>query len=154
MVSSLSPKNVALALLGAAVLGLGAVVAVDHTAGASHPARQTSLVASTKTTSSGDALAAASITPTRIIGMIATELGVTPDVLTADVKAGETLDQIAGPRGAQVKANALAALTAALDRLVTKGVITQDQAKSLQADAKDAINQVFAAKLGKLFHQG
>ena len=148
------PKNLALALLGVAVLGLGAVVAVDHTVGAQQPTRGASLVASTATTSPRDALIGASMNPARIASMIATELGVTPATLKADIAKGQTLDQIAGQRDAKVKADAFAALTAALDKLVSKGVITRDQAKSLSSDAQDAINQVFAAKLGKLFHPG
>ena len=147
-------KNVFLAVLGAAVVGLGAVVAVDHTVGTSQPVRPASLVASTATTSPRDALLGASMDPARIAGMIATELGVTPDALKADIRKGETLDQIAGARDAKVKADASAALAAVLDKLVSKGVITRDQAKSLSTDAQDAINQVFAAKLGKLFHPG
>src|SRR5207302_720839 len=89
-------KNVFLAVLGAAALGLGAVVAVDHTVGTSQPVRPASLVASTATTSPRDALLGASMDPAHIAGMIATELGVTPDALKADIRKGETLDQIAG----------------------------------------------------------
>ena len=149
-----SPKNIALTVLGTAVLGLGAVVAVDHTVGATPQTQAASLVARTAPTSPGFGLLGKSANPARIIRAIATELGVTPETLRVDVKNGETLDQIAGSKDAQVKADALAAVTKALDKLVAKGVIAQGQEASLLHDAQDAINQVFSAKLGKLFPRG
>lgn len=148
-----SAKNVALAVLGAAVVGLGAVVAVDHTVGAAPAPAPASLIASTSTVSPslgtfGRSAGAAGY----IAGYIAGELGVTPTALKADLKNGETLDQIAGPaHDASAKAAAMAALSGELQRMASKGVITASEQARLLSDAQDAINQIFAAHLGLLF---
>ena len=148
-----SPKNLAIAVLGAAVVGLGTVVAVDHTS--STPAPQIN----------SQAAAASVINPSAIIGTAATgrglghkaviawfarELGVTPAQLKTDIKSGETLDAIAAGNASKVKADLLGYVTAELDKARTKGAISSAQEASLISDAKDAIDQAFAAQLGKL----
>jgi hypothetical protein len=158
MMRMVSAKNVALAVLGAAVAGLGAVVAVDHTVGATPSSQAASLVASTSTTPAAPLSLGTfgrSGGAGYIAGYIAGELGVTPATLKADIKNGKTLDQIAGPaHDASAKAAALTALGAELQKMVSKGVISPSQKTSLLADAQDAINQIFAAHLGVLFSAG
>ncbi len=152
----LNPKNLIIAGLGAAVIGLGTVVAVDRTAAASAP--PASLAAST-TSSSPDAgafgsSAALRSEASRVFGFLTTDTKLTWQQIGADALRGETLDQIAGPNAAKVERDALAKVKAGLDEAVARGAITPAQEARLMADARDAISVLMAAKLSALLPSG
>jgi hypothetical protein len=153
-----SPKNAAIAALGAAVIGLGVVVAVDHTAGAPQaqaPAAASSAlsvspalrnVISTAMTAGSAAGGKAGAYGQQIAGLF----GLTPDQLKTDIENGQTLDQIAGANDQTIKDEVLSYVSMALDKGVTGGAISSTQESSIKQDLSDLINQLFAAKLGNL----
>lgn len=152
MTIRISPKSVTIAVMGAAVIGLGTVVAVDHTAG-STAAQQPAVAASSLTGSTSWIRAAASGSPGDRQAMatrIAQLFGLTPQELKTDIENGQTLDQIAGAKDQTIKQEVVSYVTAELDKAAAKGAITSAQESSLQHDAADAIDQLFAAQLGKL----
>lgn len=155
-----SPKNIAIAFLGAAVIGLGTVVGLDHIASASQPApaRQTSAVAAPAlnsiigTAATGTGTGSTGSTPGKqgFAQRIAQLFGLTPDQLKAQVESGQTLDQIAGAKDQTIKNEILAYVSMALNQAANKGAITHDQESSVTSDVTDLVNQLFAAKLGAL----
>ena len=149
-----SPKNLVIAVLGVAVIGLGTVVALDHTGAAPAPQVDGQAAAASVVNPGaviGTAAAGHGFGRQAAIGWFAQELGVTPAQLKTDIQNGETLDTIAGPKATTVKADLLAYVTKELDRARSKGAISSSQEASLINDASDAIGQAFAAQLGKLF---
>lgn len=158
----LSPKNLLIAALGAAVVGLGTVVAIDHTAGASASTQSASLSSSTTKTPRLPSFGAgefAGVTQlkneaSQVFGFVTTDTKLTWQQIGADLLAGKTLDQIAGANAAKVAADALAEVKAGLDKGVTKGVITPAEETRLVADARDAISVLMAAKLSALAPTG
>ena len=151
MKAHLSVKNVVIAVLAAAVVGLGTVVALDRVQAG---APQVQAVTAAATEPGGAAFTGVAAN-TRgfdmaMVNRFAQELGVTAAQLKADVMAGQTLDEIAGSKDAQVKSDLLTYARNALDKAVTRGAISSSQESSLLSDAQDAINQLFAAHLGKL----
>lgn len=156
MITRFSPKNFAIAALGAAVIGLGVVVALDHTTGAP-PAPAASSSALTVSPALRNvistAMTAGSTTGTRggAYGQqIAGLFGLTPAQLKTDIEAGQTLDQIAGAKDQTIKDEVLSYVSIALDKGVTGGAISSTQESSIRSDLTDLINQLFAAKLGNL----
>jgi hypothetical protein len=152
MTVRVSPKNIAIAVLGAAVIGLGTVVAVDRIA-ASTPPRTPAVAASTFTGAQSLIGTAATGNPAAHRAManrIAQLFGLTPQELKTDIQNGQTLDQIAGAKDQSIKQEVMTYLAAELDKAVAKGAITAAQEASVQHDASDLINQLFAAQLGKL----
>jgi hypothetical protein len=155
----LSPKNLAIAGLGAAVIGLGTVVAVDHLASAAPAARSASLSASTRTSSwlaAGDlaAMGQPKNEASRVFGFLTTDTKLTWEQIAADALRGETLDQIAGANAAKVERDALAEVKAGLEVAVARGAITPAEEARLAADARDAISVLMAAKLSALLPSG
>jgi hypothetical protein len=156
MHSLLNPKNLVIAGLGAAVIGLGSVVAVDRATAA--PAPAASLAASTTSLS----LDAGAFAPgghlkheaSRVFGFLTTDTKLTWQQIGADALRGETLDQIAGPNAARVERDALAEVKAGLDEAVARGAITSAQEARLVTDARDAISVLMAAKLSALLPSG
>jgi hypothetical protein len=155
----LRPANVAIAVLGAAVVGLGTVVAVDHTATAAPRAQTASLSAASGTASS--LLASGGFAATgqfkqalHVFDFFTTDTNLTWGQIGADLLRGETLDQIAGVHAAKVESDALAEVTAGLSLGVVKGVITPAQQTRLVNDARDAISVLMAAKLSALLPAG
>lgn len=154
MTTSLSPKNIAIAALGAAVIGLGIVVAVDHTAGAPQaPATATGSLSVSpalrnviSTAMTGSTAGKAGAYGQRIAGLF----GLTPEQLKADIESGQTLDQIAGANGQTIKNEVLSYVSMVLDKGVTGGAISSTQEGSIKQDLTDLVNQLFAAKLGDL----
>jgi hypothetical protein len=157
----LSPQNVIIAALGAAVIGLGTVVAIDHTAAAPQaPAAAASndlgvshaLGASPALRNFVGTAMGGSTSGKR--GMFAQQIaqlfGLTPDQLKSAIEAGQTLDQIAGANDQKIKDEVLGYVSMALDQGVTKGAITPAQESRVKQDLTDLINQLFAAKLGNL----
>src|SRR5258707_14458842 len=150
----LSARIVVAGLLAAGLVGAGAAVAVSHatssTLGVAGPA------AATPSPSPGHKEGARGLghglgfgfAPKGLLGALAKDVGKAPMEILTEIRNGETLDQIAGSKDAQVKADALAAVKSELDAAVSKGVLTRAQADHLLADGKDAIDQVMAAKLG------
>lgn len=151
----LSPKNIAIVMLGAAVIGLGVVVAVDHTSGGP-PA-----TAATTSGTLGVSPALRSVISTAMTGSTAAQagaygqqiaglFGLTPDQLKTDIQSGQTLDQIAGANDQTIKNEVLSYVSMALDKGVTSGAISAAQQASIEKDLTDLVNQLFAAKLGDL----
>jgi hypothetical protein len=159
----LSPKNLAIAGLGAAVIGLGAVVAVDHTAGATAKTQSASLSASTTAVSqrlgavnAGSFGAAGQFRDeaSQVLSFFTTDTKLTWEQIGADLLRGETLDQIAGANAAKVQSDALTEVKAGLEVGVVKGVITSAEEARLVTDARDAISVLMAAKLSALVPTG
>lgn len=151
----LRPVNVVIAVLGAAVIGLGTVVAVDHAAPT--PRTQTSSLSAAQTAASS-LLASGGFAPTgqfkneaaHIFGFFTADTNLTWSRIEADLLKGETLDQIAGAHAAKVEADALGEVKSGLALGVVRGVITQAQESRLANDAQDAISVLMAAKLSLL----
>lgn len=151
-----SPKNLVIAVLGAAVIGLGTVVAVDHTAGSVQRVAVTPVsvqipsalrnVIGTAATGTMPISGEGGMYAQRIAGLF----GLTPDQLKNAVASGKTLDQIAGPNRQAIKNEILGYLGAALDTAEAKGAISSEQKSSVIQDATDLLNQLFAAKIGAL----
>ena len=157
----LRPTNVAIAVLGAAVVGLGTVVAVDHTAAAPAPRAQTASLSAESTVaasllSSGTFAASGQLKgdASQVFNFFTTDTKLTWQQIGADLLRGETLDQIAGSHAAKVEADALAEVKAGLSLGVVKGVITSAQDTRLVNDAQDAISVLMAAKLSALLPAG
>lgn len=155
MTTRFSPKNFVIAVLGAAVIALGVVVAVDHASGAP----QAPAGASTSLSMSpalrdviSTAMTAGSTTGRagEYAQQIAALFGLTPEQLKSDIEAGQTLDQIAGAKDQTIKDEVLSYVSMALDKGVTGGAISSAQESSIKSDLTDLINQLFAAKLGNL----
>ena len=154
MTTRFSSTNFVIAVLGAAVIGLGIVVAVDHTTGAPQaPATATSTLSVSpalrnviSTALTGSTAGNAGAYGQRIAGLF----GLTPEQLKADIESGQTLDQIAGANEQTIKNEVLSYVSMALDKGVTRGAISPTQEASIQQDLTDLINQLFATKLGTL----
>ncbi|MBV8301943.1 MAG: hypothetical protein JOY68_08475 [Candidatus Dormibacteraeota bacterium] len=157
----LNAKNAVIGVLGAAVVGLGSVVAVDHLSSPS--AAPASAVV---TASQGDAfhvgafqmgaaaafmqLEAAGTSSKQLLQQVIADFGVPPAQIMADLKAGKTLAQIAGANTGKVESALAAALKGELNKAVTSGAITASQESRLLADASDAIDVLMNAKLSSL----
>ncbi|HEV7466404.1 MAG TPA: hypothetical protein VGP96_08880, partial [Candidatus Dormibacteraeota bacterium] len=76
---------------------------------------------------------------------VATQTGVTAQQVHAQLRAGRTLDAIAGSRAQAVRDAALDAVTRRLDAARARGRITPAQETRLVARAKDRIATVMAA---------
>src|ERR1700683_4385634 len=158
----LRPTNIVIAVLGAAVVGLGTTVAVDHTAAstpAPRPQTASFSAASTPATSllsSGGFAATGQIKEvwSHVFDVCTTDTKLTWQQIGADLLRGETLDQIAGSHAAKVEADALAEVRAGLSLGVVKGVITSAHDTRLVNDAQDAISVLMAAKLSALLPTG
>lgn len=155
MTTRFSPKNAAIAVLGAAVIGLGVVVAVDHTAGGPQaPAAAPSTLSvspALRNVISTAMTAGSTAGTTGAYGQqIAGLFGLTPDQLKTDIESGQTLDQIAGANDQKIKAEVLSYVSMALDKGVSGGAISSTQESSIKQDLADLIDQLFAAKLGNL----
>ena len=155
----LRPTNVVIAALGAAVVALGTVVAVDHTA-AAPPAQTASL--STASTAASSLLASGGLAATgqvkdeaaHVFDFFTTDTKLTWQQIGADLIRGETLGQIAGARTAKVEADALAEVEAGVSLGVARGAITAAEETRLVNDARDAISVLMAAKLSALLPAG
>jgi hypothetical protein len=156
----LRPTNIVIAVLGAAVVGLGTAVIVEHNAGTlvsapnippSPSLAAVSTAANSLLLSSGFA-ASGQVTDeaSRVFDFFTTDTKLTWQQIGADVLRGETLDQIAG----KVEADALAEVKAGLELGVVKGVITPAQDARLVNDAQDAISVLMGAKLSALLPTG
>jgi len=157
----LRPTNIVIAVLAAAVVGLGTVVAVDHTTATPAPRAQTASLsaastAATSLLSSGGFAAGGQIRDdaSRVFDFFTTDTKLTWQQIGADLLRGETRDQIAGAHAAKVEADALAEVKAGLSLGVVKGVITAAQETRLVNDAQDAISVLMAAKLSALLPAG
>jgi hypothetical protein len=155
----LSPKNLVIAGLGAAVIGLGTVVAVDHTATAAPKAQAASLSAASTTSAHIPSAAFAGLgqfknEASQVFDFFTTDTKLTWQQIGADLMRGETLGQIAGANSAKVQADALNEVKAGLQLGVVKGVITSAEETRLVTDARDAISVLMAAKLSALVPSG
>jgi hypothetical protein len=156
----LRPTNVVIAVLGAAVVGLGTVVAVDHTTTPAPRTQTASLAAAPSTVSSllsSGAFAASGQARTEashVFDFFTTDTKLTWEQVGAAVVRGETLGQIAGTHAAKVEADALAEVRAGLALGVAKGAITPAEETRLVNDSRDAISVLMAAKLSALLPTG
>jgi hypothetical protein len=156
----LRPTNIVIAVLGAAVVGLGTAVIVDHPAAAPAPRAQTASLSAVSTaagsllSSSGFAGGQVQSEASHVFDFFTTDTKLTWQQIGADLLRGETLDQIAGSHAAKVEADALAEVKAGLSLGVVKGVITSAQDARLVSDAQDAISVLMAAKLSALLPAG
>ena len=156
----LRPTNVVIAVLGAAVVALGTVVAVDRTAAAAPPAQTASL--STASTAASSLLASGGLAvagqfkgeAAHVFDFFTTDTKLTWRQIGADLIRGETLGQIAGARTAKVEADALAEVQAGVSLGVARGAITAAEETRLVNDARDAISVLMAAKLSALLPAG
>ncbi len=157
-----SPRNLLIAVLTAGVIGLGTVVAIDHAGAATNgPAQLTAASGSSHSTTAPDTHgpwgrgahgpAFGGAAAFGMLGKVTKELGLTPQQIFADIRAGKTLDQIAGAKAATLQAQAVAAIKSELDKAVTRGALTSAQETSLLQDAQNAISVLMSAKLGALF---
>ena len=160
----LRPTNIVIAVLGAAVVGLGTAVIVEHNSGTPRrrpTARRPPSLAAVSTAansllSSSGFAASGQVTDeaSRVFDFFTTDTKLTWQQIGADVLRGETLDQIAGTHAAKVEADALAEVKAGLALGVVKGVITPAQETRLVNDAQDAISVLMGAKLSALLPTG
>ncbi|HVC40620.1 MAG TPA: hypothetical protein VND54_01450 [Candidatus Saccharimonadales bacterium] len=156
----LRPTSVVIAVLGAAVVGLGTVVAVDHATTAAPRAGTVSLSAAS--TAASSLLASGGFAPTgqlkgeasRIFDFFTADTKLTWQQIGNDLLRGETLDEIAGVHASKVRADALTEVRAGLSLGIVRGAITQAQATRLVGDAQDAISVLMAAKLSALLPAG
>src|ERR1700738_3880039 len=151
----LSPKNLVICLLGATVIGLGTVVAVDHTAGSSGARTQGASLASTTLPTShqpnGYHLGNGAGELSQVLKLFTQDTGLTAQQLLQGVGSGKTLDDLAGANAGKLKTDLMAALKTALDTAVGEGAIDSGQETKLLADAGDALDVLLSAKLGALF---
>ena len=151
----LSPKNLVIGVLGAAVIGLGTVVAVDHTAGSSGSRTQgASLTATTVPTTSQPGwqhLGSGAGELGQVLKLFTEDTGLTQQQILQGIGSGKTLDDLAGANAGKLKSDLLAALKTALDKAVGKGAIDSGQQTKLLTDAGDALDVLLSAKLGVLF---
>jgi hypothetical protein len=156
----LRPTNIVIAVLGAAVVALGTVVAVDRTATAASLAQTASL--STASTAAASLLASGGLAATgqfkdeaaHVFDFFTTDTKLTWRQIGADLIRGETLGRIAGARAAKVEADALAEVQAGVSLGVARGAITAAEETRLVNDARDAISVLMAAKLSALLPAG
>jgi hypothetical protein len=152
-----SPQNLLIAGLGAAVIGLGTVVAVDR-ATATRPApAASSLSASTTASRLGaeyPAMGQLKNEASRVFAFFTADTKLTWQQIGAAVLRGETLAQIAGANAAKVERDALAEVKAGLDLGVLRGALSAAQEARLVTDARDAIAVLMAAKLSALVPSG
>jgi hypothetical protein len=151
----LSPKNLVIVVLGAAVIGLGSVVAVDHTVGSSGARTQAASLASTTLPTShqpnGYDLGNGTGELSQVLKLFTQDTGLTAQQLLQGVGSGKTLDDLAGANAGKLKTDLMTALKTALDKAVGKGAIDSGQETKLLADAGDALDVLLSAKLGALF---
>ena len=158
-------RNLAIAGLGTAVVGLGAAVAVDHTLGA--PAAEHQSAALTATSSGSGATPAGPHHSSGRVGgsfgmaggalkqlgsLVTRDTGLTPQQLFTGIRSGKTLDDLVGAaKAAQLKSDLVAALKTELDQAASKGAISSTDETRLLNDAGDIIDVVMSAHLGSLF---
>lgn len=140
-----SPKNAIIAVLSVAVIGLSAALFTSHPAAA--PVATTDTAASLAGWSGHHSRGA---DLQKIFGFLTRDTGLSQQQILADIKAGETLDQIAGSNASKVESDAVAEVQTALDQAVAKGAITSSDETRLLNDAKDAIDVLMTAKLSAL----
>ena len=81
------------------------------------------------------------------------ETGLARATVLADVRAGQSFDQIAGSKKGAVESDVLSTLQARLAKAVAAHRITQSQADTRLAKAKTALEKLMAANLsGRLGH--
>jgi len=154
----LSPKNLIIAGLGVAVIGLGTVVTIDHTAAAAPAPQAASLSSATTASQLGTAAFGAmgqlKGEASQVFGFFTTDTHLTWQQIRADLARGETLDQIAGANATKVEGDALKEVSAGLELGLAKGVISASAEARLVADARDAISVLMTAKLSALAPSG
>jgi hypothetical protein len=141
--------RIALAGAGlAAAAGIGA--AAIPTVIASSPAAATSTSPTPKAAPAAKAPKAKGHHPglalhRELVRLVAKQTGLTLKEVRADLKAGKSLDTIAGAKAQAVRDAALDAVTKRLDAARAKGKITQAQETKMVERAKDRIVKVMAA---------
>ena len=157
----LRPTNVVIAVLGAAVVGLGTVVVVDHTTTPAPRTQTASLSAAPSTVSSllssGGIrrIGAGSRTEaSHVFDFFTTDTKLTWQQVGADVLRGETLGQIAGTHAAKVEADALAEVQGRARAGRRQGRDHPGRGDPPGQRRSDAISVLMAAKLSALLPSG
>jgi hypothetical protein len=166
-----TPKNIAIGVLGAAVVGLGSWVAADHVS-APATAQTAALTASSSTHSSTQPHPWASGQHGAAFGgfgfggfsgglaafgamsgelkQIQTDIGLPATTIFKDLMNGETLAQVAGSHAAKVQSDIDSAIHTQLNKLVTDGAISSSQESQLYSDAQNAVSVFMNMKLSAL----
>ena len=153
----LPAKQVVVGLVAASVLAAGLALGIEHAASSGSVVSFTQAAASPTPSATpkpgrpghGNGFAGiGAVGAKQVIGIFTKDTGLTIQQVLSGIQAGKTLDDIAGSNAAKVKADYLAQITTGLDQAVTRNVISKASESHLIADAKDAIDQLFAAKLG------
>jgi hypothetical protein len=84
-----------------------------------------------------------------LVRATAKETGLSAATIRQDLKAGQTLNAIAGSKVGAVENDVLNALQTRLDKAVTKGKITKQQEADLLAKAKVRIEKLMSTDLSK-----
>src|SRR5439155_13564192 len=80
------------------------------------------------------------------------ETGLSRDAVRQRLRAGQTIDQIAGGKARAVERDVLTRLKTRLDKAVGDGKVTKDQEASLLAEAKTRVEKLMNAGLADLRH--
>jgi len=81
----------------------------------------------------------------KFLEIIAKDTGLTTQQVTDQLKAGKSINDIAGSKAPAVKADALAALKGFLDTQVTAGNLTKEREQAILAKAPAALDKMMAA---------
>jgi hypothetical protein len=80
------------------------------------------------------------------------ETGLSRDAVLQRLRAGQTIDQIAGDKAQSVESDVLSALKTRLDKAVAAGKITKDREASLLADGKSRLEKLMSTSLPSTGH--
>ena len=78
------------------------------------------------------------------VKITAQQTGLTTQQVRADLKQGQSLNQIAGSKAGAVESAVLQDIKTKLDKLVSAGKITADQENKIMARAKTAVDKLMA----------
>jgi hypothetical protein len=140
-------------IAGAGVLAIGAAGGVAvHAATSSSPSTSPTAAtpspspeAGNKTCAPKPLLGAAR----QVLSIAVKDTGLTQQQILDQLRAGKTLDQIAGDKAQQVEQDALAALKTRLDKAVSSGKLTQDRENTMLDKAKSALEKAMSTDLSK-----
>lgn len=129
----------------------GAAIAVVHGSGPAPAAGRLTASTEPQTPSSTAGAKGGRHRPALALAVVratAKETGLSPKTIRQDLRAGQTLDQIAGAEAGAVEHDVLAALQARLEKAVAAGRITKDQEAARLATAKTRVEALMSAPIG------
>jgi len=143
-------------IAGAGILAVGAAGGVAVHAGSTSATLTATTASPSPSTSTGNAGRNAACAPSRldraarqVLAIAATVLGKPQAEIEAQLRAGRTLDQIAGDKAATIEQQALAKLKARLDQMVSSGKLTADRETALLARATTALEKAMSSDLSQ-----